>query len=132
MGRLIIGAIAGVIAWLVVVAALGVAVRFAWPEMAAIRDMTMLTLPMLITRLSISAIGSVVGGALASSIDRDGVKAALSAGVVLLIVFVPYHLTIWDNFPVWYHLTFFLSLPVMSLFGGWLTGQSRSVTAAGG
>ena len=131
MGRLIMGTIAGVIAWLVVIAALGVVVRFVWPEMAAIRDMTMLTLPMLITRLSISAIGSVVGGALASSIGRDSVKAALSAGVVLLIVFVPYHLTIWNSFPVWYHLTFFLSLPVMSLFGGWLIGQSRSVTAAG-
>jgi hypothetical protein len=125
------GTIAGVIAWLVVIAALGVVVRFAWPEMAAIRDMTMLTLPMLVTRLSISAIGSVVGGALASSIGRDSVKAALSSGVVLLIVFVPYHLTIWNDFPVWYHLTFFLSLPVMSLFGGWLTRQSRSVTAAG-
>ena len=121
MGRLIIGAVAGVVAWLVAIVALGVVVRFAWPEMAAIRDMTMLTFPMLVTRLSISAIGSIVGGVLAANIGRDAVKAPLGAGVILLLVFVPYHLTIWQNFPVWYHLTFFLSLPVLSLFGGWLT-----------
>lgn len=130
MGRLIVGTFAGVVAWLLVVAALGIVVGFAWPQMAAIRDMTLLTFPMLVTRLSISAIGSIAGGVLAANIGRDAVKAPLGAGVLLLIVFVPYHLTIWNNFPVWYHLTFFLSLPVMSLFGGWLTGQSRRVTAA--
>lgn len=128
MVRLVIGALAGAIAWFVVIAALGVVVRFVWPEMADIRDMTMLTVPMLVTRLSISGIGSIVGGALAAIIGRDGMIPPLAAGALLLIVFVPYHLTIWISFPIWYHLTFFASLPLLSLLGGRLTG-TKSATA---
>jgi hypothetical protein len=128
MSRLIIGTLAGAIAWFAVIAALGFLMRFVWPEMAAVRDMTMLTITMLFTRLAISAVGSVVGGALAALISRDALWAPLAAGVVLLIVFVPYHLTIWIDFPVWYHLTFFASLPLLSLLGGWLTG-TKAATA---
>jgi hypothetical protein len=130
MTRLIMGALAGAIAWFVVIAALGVVARFAWPEMAEIRDMSMLTFPMLVTRLSISAIGSVLSGALAAMIARDAFKASLAAGVLLLIIFVPYHLTIWIDFPIWYHLTFFASLPLLSLLGGRLTGKKVATATA--
>ena len=130
MGRLVIGTLAGAIAWFVVIAALGFVVRFVWPEMAAIRDMTMLTFPMLMTRLSISAIGSIVGGALAAIIGRDATRAPFAAGVLLLIVFVPYHLTIWINFPLWYHLTFFASLPLLSLLGSRLTRTIAATAVA--
>lgn len=128
MSRLIIGTLVGAIAWFAVIAALGVVVRFVWPEMAAIRDMTMLTVAMLYTRLGISAIGSVVGGVLAAIISRETVKASLAVGLLLLIVFVPYHLTIWIDFPVWYHMTFFASLPLLSMLGGRLT-PTRTATA---
>lgn len=130
MTRLIIGALAGAIAWFAVIAALSVVMRFAWPEMAAIRDMTMLTVPMLLTRLAISAVGSIVGGALAAIISREAVRAPLASGALLLIVFVPYHLTIWIDFPVWYHLTFFASLPLLSLLGGRLTGTKGATVVA--
>ena len=118
MVRLIGGILVGAVVWLVAVAALGFAVGKAWPEMAAIRDMTALTLPMLITRLSISGVSSIVSGFVAALIGRERVRAGLGAGVLLLIVFVPYHLTIWNNFPIWYHLTFFASLPLLSILGG--------------
>ena len=124
------GTLAGAIAWFVVIAACGVVMRFVWPEMAAIRDMTLLTAPMLFTRLAISAIGSIVCGALAAIIGHDATKAPLAAGVLLLIVFVPYHLTIWIDFPVWYHLTFFASLPLVSLLGGRLTRTKASTAVA--
>jgi len=90
----------------------------------------MLTFPMLVTRLAISATGSVLSGALAAMIARDAFKASLAAGVLLLIIFVPYHLTIWIDFPIWYHLTFFASLPLLSLLGGRLTGKKVATATA--
>lgn len=125
MFRLIAGTVSGAVVWFVAVLVLGFLCRIAWPEMAAIRDMTLLTLPMLITRLAISALGSVAGGYAAAMVARENTKAPLAAGILLLVVFVPYHLTIWQNFPVWYHVTFFVSLPVLSLLGGWVPSSPR-------
>jgi hypothetical protein len=130
MLRLIAGTLTGAVAWLVSVAILGFLCRIAWPEMAAIKDMTLLTAPMLITRLSISALGSLAGGYWAAMISRESTRAPLGAGILLLVVFVPYHMTIWHNFPVWYHLTFFASLPVLSLLGGMLRSGSRGLGRA--
>ena len=130
MLRLIAGTLTGAVAWLVSVAILGFLCRIAWPEMAAIKDMTLFTVPMLFTRLSISALGSLAGGYWAATIGRESTRAPLGAGVLLLVVFVPYHLTIWQNFPVWYHLTFFVSLPVLSLMGGMLRSSSQGVGRA--
>lgn len=125
MFRLIAGTVSGAVVWFVAVLVLGFLCRIAWPEMAAIRDMTLLTLPMLITRLAISALGSVAGGYAAAMVARENTKAPLAAGILLLVVFVPYHLTIWQNFPLWYHLTFFVSLPVLSLLGGMVRSSPR-------
>jgi len=63
-------------------------------------------------------------------ISRESTRAPLGAGILLLVVFVPYHMTIWHNFPVWYHLTFFASLPVLSLLGGMLRSGSRGLGRA--
>jgi hypothetical protein len=131
MFRLIAGVLTGAVAWLVSVAILGFLVRMAWPEMSAIKDMTLLTAPMLITRLSISALGSLAGGYWAAMIGRESTRAPLGAGILLLVVFVPHHMTIWHNFPVWYHLTFFVSLPVLSLLGGMLRPSSQGLGRAG-
>jgi len=119
--RLIAGILVGAVAWLLAVAALGLVLGRLWPEMAAVTDMMALTLPMLVARLGVSGVSSVISGLVAALISRERFKAALGAGVLLLAVFVPYHVTIWTNFPLWYHLTFFVSLPVLSLLGGQLS-----------
>jgi len=119
--RLLAGILVGAVAWLAAVTALGLVLGRMWPEMAAITDMKALTLAMLAARLTVSGIASIVSGFAAALIARERVRAALGAGILLLVVFVPYHLTIWANFPVWYHLTFFVSLPVLSLLGGALS-----------
>lgn len=120
MLRLIGAILTGAVVWLVSVSVLGFLCGMAWPEMAAIKDMTLLTVPMLLTRLSISALSSLAGGYVATMIGRESTRAPLGAGILLLVVFVPYHMTIWHNFPVWYHLTFFVSLPILGLLGGML------------
>ena len=132
MFRLIVGILSGAVVWLVSVFVLGFLCGMAWPEMAAVRDMTLLTVPMLITRLSISAVSSLLGGYVAAMIGRESTRAPMGAGILLLVLFVPYHLTIWHNFPVWYHLTFFVSLPVLSMLGGILhAGGPKSLGRPG-
>ena len=37
---------------------------------------------------------------------------------MLLAGFIPQHITLWEKFPVWYHLTFLLSLIPLTLLGG--------------
>jgi len=39
-------------------------------------------------------------------------------GVLLLVAFIPQHVMLWDKFPVWYHLTFLLSLVPLTYLGG--------------
>lgn len=115
------GVVAGAVTWFLSVLVLGFVLREAWPEMAAIRQVMLLTVPMLLARLLVSALGSIAGGYVASLVGRERFRTPLGAGVLLLVVFLPYHVTIWSNFPVWYHLTFFVSLPLLSLLGGALT-----------
>jgi uncharacterized membrane protein len=116
--RLVAGILIGAVAWFVAVVVLGFVLAKLWPEMAAVTNMKALTFPMQVARLCVSGLASIAGGRVASLVSAERFKAALGAGVLLLAVFVPYHLTIWDNFPNWYHLTFFASLPLLSLVGG--------------
>ena len=123
MLRTIGGVAVGAVTWFLSVLVLGFVLREAWPEMAAIRDVTLLTVPMLLARLVVSALSSVAGGYAAGLVAKEKFWVPLGAGALLLALFVPYHVTIWSNFPVWYHLTFFVSLPALSLLGGALTAR---------
>ena len=117
MVRTIGGATASAVAWVVLVFALGFLVGALWPEFAvASRNPPTLTVPMLAARLAISFAASLTSGAIAARIG--GERAALVSGALLLVVWGPYHaLKIWDQFPVWYHLTFLISLPLLGWFG---------------
>src|SRR6185437_11083750 len=78
----------------------------------------------MIERLVISFIASLAAGYIAALLSGESRGAPLIAGVLLLVIFVPYHLydrdaqgTIWTSFPLWNHLTFFVSLPLLSVIG---------------
>lgn len=115
--RLIGGIIAGVLVWGIVVTILNLGLRHGWPAYGAVEKAMLFTVPMMAARLSISGISSLVSGYAAAAIGRSG-QAALIAGVLLLLIFLPIHYTIWSKFPLWYHLTFFVSLPLLSVIGG--------------
>jgi hypothetical protein len=120
MLRLLAGVVLGVVAWFVAVTALGYVLGHAWPALAvASKNPTTLTVPMLAARLGVSFLSSIASGFVAALVGSVGSRAALGAGVLLLAFFVYYHVTmIWHQFPVWYHLTFFVSLVLLSLLGG--------------
>ena len=127
MLRLVGGAIAGVVAWFAIVTVLNLILRYGWHDYAAVEKMMTFTLPIMVARLSISGISSVASGVVAAWVDK-GKWAPLIAGVILLLLFVPIHYSIWDKFPIWYHLTFLASLPLLSWLGGAFV-RRRSVAA---
>lgn len=117
MVRGILGAVVGIAAWFATIFVLGLGLRYGWPDYAAAAKA--MGSPMMAARLGISFIGSLVGGYLASTISRERMWAALGMGIIMLAWFVPYHLRpeVWNTFPRWYHLTFFVSLLVLPLIG---------------
>ena len=122
MLRLIGGAIAGIAAWVVVVTVLNLCLRHGWHDYAVVEKAMTFTLPMMVARLSMSAVGSLVGGFAAALVGRR-IWAPLVSGTILMLLFLPVHYAIWSKFPIWYHLTFFVSLPLLSGLGGRLTGS---------
>ncbi len=111
------GVLAGFATWIVVVSLLNRGMRYGWHEYAAVEQAMAFTLPMMIARLSESAVASLVGGYVAALVGKGG-WAPLIAGTILLAAFIPEHYSIWSRFPIWYHLTFLTSLPVLSFLGG--------------
>ena len=76
------------------------------------------TLPMLLARLSIGALATLTAGLVTAVIARRSLLARLMPGALLLVVFIPLHIMLWDRFPVWYHLTFLGSLVPLTYVGG--------------
>jgi hypothetical protein len=123
MWRLIGGIVVGVVAWFAIVTAINFGLRYGWPEYAAVEKAMNFTLAMMIARLAESAVASLISGAIAAAVargDRSFGGAGLLAGLALMGLFAPVHYWLWSKFPVWYHLTFLLSLPILSWVGGQL------------
>jgi len=114
---------AGLIAWLVVATIANLVVRFAWPSYAEVEVAMTFTLPMLLIRLFIGALSSVCAGVATALIARSGRRAVLVLSGVLLILFIPVHYSLWERFPIWYHVIFLTSLVLLPSLGGVL--QSR-------
>lgn len=118
MFRLILGVIAGLVVWLFTVTILNLGLRYGWHAYGAVEKAMAFTIPMMAARLTMSALASLACGIVASAISR-GVFGALIAGLILQGVFIPVHAGLWQHFPLWYHLTFLISLvalPVLAAF----------------
>lgn len=116
--RIPVGALVNCVVWIALCTILITPVRLTWLDYAAAETVRDFTLPMLVMRLSISAIASIAGGWLAGLTVRENRFAPLAGGLLMLAMFVPVHLGIWDQYPVWYHITFLTSLPVLAWIGG--------------
>jgi hypothetical protein len=112
----VVAVLAGLIAWIAVVTVINLGLRHGWPAYSVVEKAMTFTLGMMIARLVESAVSSLVSGWVAARIG--GQTTALVTGVMLMLLFAPEHYRIWHMFPVWYHLTFLISLPVLSVVGG--------------
>ena len=126
MARNILGVVAGLANWVIVAILAGLIIRTSWPAYVAVAETMNFTLPMMIARLSIGAIATLSAGFVTALIARSSI-APLICGVLLLVAFVPQHVMLWDKFPLWYHLTFLLSLVPLTYVGGRIRGDGRQL-----
>jgi hypothetical protein len=124
MWRAIAGIIAGLVAWVVVVTVLNFGLRAWLPGYVQAEPAMQFTLGMKIARLSIAALSSIAAGALVRTITRANM-APWIVGLVLLALFVPDHVHIWNKFPVWYHLTFLITLAPLVALGARLVPRAK-------
>src|SRR5262245_40197009 len=117
MAKGILGVVAGLVAWVVLVSIGGRIIRL-WPAYAGVEAAMAFTLPMLIARLSISVVATLGAGLVTAVVAPRSMLAPMMTGVLLIVAFIPVHIGLWDKFPVWYHLTFLLSLVPLTYLGG--------------
>jgi hypothetical protein len=115
--RALLAFVAGLIAWLLVATVLDVGLRVGLPGYAAGEPTMTFTLGMLIARLAIAGVTSLVAGATMACIAPRSAWVPWALGVLLLVLFVPEHLKLWAVFPLWYHLTFLVTLVPLILIG---------------
>ena len=116
--RAFVGVVAGLAGWIAVVAVAGLIMRSSWPAYARVADAMTFTLPMMLARLSIGALATLIAGWVTSAIAPRPLLVRLLPGVILLLAFIPQHIALWHTFPLWYHLTFLLSLVPLTYVGG--------------
>jgi hypothetical protein len=118
IGRAALAVIAGLAAFIAVVGVAGFLIRSSWPAYAAVADTMTFTLPMMFARLSIGALATLAAGWATTAISPRPMLVRLMPGLILLAAFIPQHIALWHTFPVWYHLTFLLSLVPLTYLGG--------------
>jgi hypothetical protein len=132
MKRSLLAFFTGFVVWVVVVTLLNFGLRAAIPGYTAAEPTMSFTLPMMVGRLTIAAITSLVAGAVVGFI-APATRTPWVLGVVLVAAFLPEHVRIWSKFPVWYHLTFLVTLLPLIVLGSRLPRSSSPtpVTAPG-
>jgi len=117
--------IAALVTWIFVATVLNLALRASWPHYHEAETAFNFTFAMKLARLVLGATSSLGAGFVAAWIGRGRMKAATLTGIVLLGLFIPNHYLLWDKFPVWYHLTFLVSLLPLTLLGAALNRRTR-------
>jgi hypothetical protein len=120
MKRSILACLAGLLTWIVVVTVINRVLRLTLPNYTAAEQTLQFTLGMKWARLLMAIVTSLVAGAVTRWISPSSRWAPLIVGSVVLAMFVPLHIAIWSKFPVWYHLTFLLTIIPAVLVGALL------------
>lgn len=131
MLRIVLGVIAGFIAWLIVWIGSEKILSAIWPAFGvhqsafekAIKngpDASGFTADttMLLTHIVIGSIVSVMAGALAALIAGENSRAPLIVGCLLLALGVLKAVMSWPYVPIWYHVIFTAILLPMAIVGG--------------
>jgi hypothetical protein len=126
MKRAILAFFAALVTWLLMVSVLNRGLRIALTGYAVAEPKMTFTVGMMIARLTIAAITSVIAGAVAGWISPMGVRVAWVMGALLLVLFIPEHVRLWNAFPLWYHSTFLVTLVPLVVLGSWLTRTRTS------
>jgi hypothetical protein len=133
MWRTIGGIVAGLVAWALVVTIINFGLRLWMPGYVQVEHSLLFTLPMKIARLLMAAVTSLVAGAVIRAVAPQSRWAPWIMGLVTVALFLPSHIYLWNRFPIWYHLTFLLTLAPLVALGAQLVprGETRRVLSGG-
>ena len=123
MWRTIVSIICGLVAWVVIVSVLNWGLRLLLPGYHQVEATMQFTLGMEVARLVIAAATSLAAGAVTGAIAPASRLAPWIVGLVLVALFVPAHVHLWDRFPLWYHLTFLITLAPLVALGARVTSR---------
>jgi len=128
MWRIVLGVIAGFIAWLVVWIGSEKILSAIWPAFGAnqkafeeaVRNGGEYTADttMLLTHLVLGSVVSVMAGIFAALIARENTSAPLVVGILLLALGLLKAVMSWQYVPIWYHIIFTAILLPMAVLGG--------------
>ena len=120
MLRAILGVVGGLVSWMLIATIGNIVMRLAWPGYSEVEKAMAFTPAMMLARLLLGALASVGAGIVGAWITKGNGRAIVVLAVVLLAIFIPVHYGLWDRFPLWYHITFLLSLVVITPLGSML------------
>ena len=130
MWRAVGNVIAGLLTWAIVVTLLNFGLRAAIPGYHAAEATLQFTLVMKIGRLTEAALASLAAGLVTGLIAPARKWASWLVGLIILGMFLPVHISLWDKFPAWYHLAFLVPLAPLVALGAMLSSAGRSATAS--
>ena len=133
MWRTIGSIVAGLVSWAIVITLLNFGLRAAIPGYHAAEASLQFTSAMKAGRLIEAALTSLAAGVVVGLIAPSKRWAPWLVGLIVLVMFLPVHISLWSKFPVWYHLTFLVPLVPLVVFGGSLgrtLGQGAQRPAA--
>lgn len=123
MKRSIFAVLGGIVTWVLVASLLNRGLRIGLAGYALAEPTMTFTLGMKIARLILGAFSSLAAGAVTRLIAPSRTRLPWVLGAIILAVFIPEHIRLWAKFPVWYHLTFLLTLVPLVVLGGKLGGN---------
>ena len=125
MKRSILACIAGLLTWIVVVSVINRLLRLSLPNYTVAEHTLQFTLTMKWARLVMAIVTSLVAGAVTGWISPQSRWAPWILGGVVLAMFLPVHIAIWSKLPVWYHLTFLLTIIPAVVVGALLPSRRQ-------
>jgi hypothetical protein len=127
MKKAILSFIAGGVTWFVVATVLFRSLRLIDGYPAAEAQMHF-TLGMMLARLVCAFITSFAAGAAMGAVSPTSTRVPWIFGVLLLAFFLPVHWKLWNDFPIWYHASFLLTLVPLFVLGARVTSKRRAST----
>ncbi|HXN63876.1 MAG TPA: hypothetical protein VN862_00985 [Candidatus Acidoferrales bacterium] len=123
--RSILAWLAGLLTWVVVVSVINRVLRLSLPNYSSAEQTLQFTLGMKWARLLMAIVTSMVAGAVTRWISPSSRWTPLIVGGVVFALFVPVHIAIWNKLPLWYHLTFLLTI-IPAVLAGALLARRRN------
>ncbi len=126
MWRVVLGIAVGFLVWWVIGTAGFVLLHVLWNDYAAAAPFRTFTFAMLAARLLVSMVGSIGAGWMTARVVGRRSAAPWIVGGLLVILFLPIHYAALNDFPLWYHLFFLLTLaPIVGYSGNLAPGNAR-------